>query len=320
MRIGLCYDLAADWAAEGLDAEAAAEFDRIETIDAIGALLAAHGHHVIRIGRAQALVRKLADGMRWDLVFNICEGLSGIGREALVPALLDAYRVPYVFSDAEVLALALHKAHCKAVVRDAGLPTADFCVLEHPEQSCDLGWPVFVKPLAEGTGKGIGEASLCRTAAELASAARHIIARFQQPALAEVWLSGREFTVGVIGTGAGAEVLGVMEILSPAIYGFATKKNYADVQYRLVSDAEGSTAGRVALEAWRVLGGRDAGRIDLRSDAHGRPMFLEANPLAGLHPVDSDLTIIARLAGHDHARLLTRILDAACTRLGITWR
>jgi len=111
-----------------------------------------------------------------------------------------------------------------------------------------------------------------------------------------------------------------MEILSPAIYGFATKKNYADVQYRLVSDAEGSTAGRVALEAWRVLGGRDAGRIDLRSDAHGRPMFLEANPLAGLHPVDSDLTIIARLAGHDHARLLTRILDAACTRLGITWR
>jgi D-alanine-D-alanine ligase len=320
VRIGLAYDLAADWAAEDLDAEATAEFDQIETIEAIAALLASQGHEVVRIGRAEQLVQQLARGTRWDLVFNICEGLWGIGREALVPALLDAYRVPYVFSDPEVLALCLHKAHCKRVVRDAGLPTADFRVLEHPEQDCDLGWPMFVKPLAEGTGKGIGEASLCCTAEQLAGAVRRIIDRFGQPALAEAWLPGREFTVGIIGTGATAEILGVMEIRSPATYGFKTKKSYESVTYDLAADAEGRAAGQAALAAWRVLGGRDAGRIDLRGDAQARPMFLEANPLAGLHPVDSDLTILARLSGHDHGWLLTRIMDAACARLGLMWR
>ena len=338
MHIGLCYDLAADWAAEGFDTEATAEFDRIETVEAIEAVLASRGHAVTRIGRAQQLVRRLADGERWDLVFNICEGLHGLGRESLVPALLDAHGVPYPFSDPEVLALSLHKAHCKRVVRDAGVPTADFRVIEDPAQTCDLPWPVFVKPLAEGTGKGIGDASLCRSPEEFAATAGRIIARFNQPALAEAWLPGREFTVGLIGSGASARLLSVMEIVSNATYGLDMKKNYERVMYRqvpaleavavgpsinivyhLAADAEAVAAGEVALAAWRVLGGRDGGRIDLRSDAAGRPMFLEANPLAGLHPTDSDLTIMACLAGHDHAWLLTEIMDAACARMGLTW-
>lgn len=338
MRIGLCYDLAEDWAAERLDAEQTAEFDRIETIDAIDSILAARGHYVDRIGRARELVRRLAEGARWELVFNICEGFDGIGRESLVPALLDAYAVPYAFSDPEVLALSLHKAHCKRVIRDAGIATADFRVIEHPAQPCDLDWPVFVKPIAEGTSKGIGDDSLCHTPEQLATAAGRIIARFRQPALAEAWLPGREFTVGIIGTGRAAQIVGVMEVHSEATYGLDMKKNFdhvayrrrpefeavavgatADTVYRLVGDAEAMTAGEAALAAWRVLGGRDAGRIDLRSDAAGRPMFLEANPLAGLHPTDSDLTILAHLAGHDHEWLLSRIVDAACDRLGLNW-
>jgi len=274
VRIGLCYDLAAEWAAEGCDAEQAAEFDQPETVAAIETVLAAHGHAVERIGRATRLVHSLAAGARWDLVFNICEGLRGAGREALVPALLDAYAIPYVFSDPEVLALSLHKAHCKRVVRDAGVPTADFRVLEEPPQSCDIGWPVFVKPLAEGSGKGIGEDSFCRTPDELARAVARIAARFGQPALAEQFLPGREFTVGIIGAGSGAEILGVLEVQSPQTYGFATKKHYDAVTYGLGSDAEARQAGEVALDAWRVLGGRDAGRVDLRSDARGQPMFL----------------------------------------------
>lgn len=338
MHIGLCYDLAADWAAEGFDAEATAEFDRIETVEAVEAVLAPRGHEVTRIGRAQKLVQLLAEGARWDLVFNICEGLHGLGRESLVPALLDTYTVPYVFSDPEVLAVSLHKAHCKRVVRDAGVPTADFCVIEHPAHTCELPWPVFVKPLAEGTGKGIGAASLCRSPDKLATEAGRIIARFNQPALVEAWLPGREFTVGVVGSGASARLLGVMEIRSEATYGLDTKKHFdrityrrnqdleavavgstASLVYRLATDKEALAAGEAALTAWRVLGGHDGGRIDLRSDAAGRPMFLEANPLAGLHPTDSDLTIMACLAGHDHAWLLTEILDAACARLGLTW-
>ena len=341
MRIGLCYDLAADWAREGLDAEAAAEFDQPETIDAITSVLAAPGHVVERIGRAQALVRRLAEGARWDLVFNICEGFSGIGRESLVPALLDAYGVPYVFSDPEVLALSLHKAHCKRVVCDAGVPTADFRVLDDPAQFCDLRLPVFVKPVAEGTGKGIAADSFCRSPQDVSRAVARIVSRFGQAALAEAWLPGREFTVGIVGAAASAETIGVMEVDAEAAYGIDLKKNYEcvtytrgsglaaqaigydgrpRVTYRLATDPEARMAGEVALAAWRALGARDGGRVDIRSDALGRPMFLEANPLAGLHPTDSDLTIAACLAGHDHAWLIGRIMDAACARLGLAWR
>ena len=321
MRIGLSCDLVADWAAEGLDPEQLAEFDAEGTVAAIEAVLCARGHAVDRIGRAQALVARLAQGARWDLVFNLCEGLRGPGREALVPALLDAYAIPCVFSDALVLALTLHKGHTKRVVRDAGLPTAPFVVLE---SACDaeavaLGFPLFAKPVGEGTGKGIGEASLCHSRDDLGRIAARLIARFAQPVLAEAFLPGREFTVGILGTGAGAAVLGVMEICSTATYGFATKKAYGDVGYAPVDDAEARAAAEVALAAWRVLGCRDAGRVDLRSDADGRPNFIEVNPLAGLHPKDSDLAFIARFAGHDHAWLIGRIMQAACSRLGLAW-
>lgn len=319
MRIGFTYDLVADWAGEALDAEQRAEFDSPVTIDAIASCLKRRGHAVERIGRARSLLARLHGGARWDIVFNICEGLHGPGREALVPALLEAFAIPCVFSDSLVLALALHKGHCKRVVRDAGLPTAAFAVLESADAACDIGFPVFLKPIGEGTGKGIGADSLCHDAHAAAAAAARLLARFGQPVLAERFLPGREFTVGILGTGAAAETVGVMEIDSAATYGFATKKDYGDVRYRLADDAEARDAAHVALGAWRVLGCRDGGRVDLRSDADGRPMFLEVNPLAGLHPVDSDLVILARLAGHDHDWLVDRIMRSACDRAGLRW-
>jgi len=319
MRIGFTYDLLSDWACEPLDAEQLAEFDVPATIDAVALCLERRGHSVERIGRAQALLARLAHGARWDIVFNICEGLRGPGREALVPALLEAFGMACVFSDSLVLALALHKGHSKRIVRDAGLPTAAFAVLERPGAACDIGFPVFIKPVAEGTGKGIGADSLCRTAGELAAVAGRLLERFRQPVLAEAFLPGREFTVGVLGTGDAAETIGAMEIASPTTYGFSTKKDYRAVRYRLADDAEAREAERIALAAWRALGCRDGGRVDLRSNAHGQPMFLEVNPLAGLHPVDSDLVILARLAGRDHDWLIDRIMRSACDRAGLRW-
>jgi D-alanine-D-alanine ligase len=319
MRIGMTYDLVADWASEGLDAEQLAEFDSETTIGAIATHLARRGHQVDRIGRARALIGRLHGGETWDLVFNVCEGLHGPGREALVPALLESVRVPCAFSDSLVLALTLHKGHTKRVVRDAGLPTAEFCLLDRPDTSIRLAYPVFLKPVAEGTGKGIGPSSLCHTPREVQAEAAKLLARFAQPVLAESYLPGREFTVGIVGSGAQAQVVGVMEIDSAATYGFATKKDYAAVRYRLADDVEGLAAAEVALAAWRALGCRDGGRVDLRSDAAGRPMFLEVNPLPGLHPVDSDLVILAGLAGHDHGWLIDRIMESACARAGLRW-
>ncbi len=319
MRIGLTYDAIADWQDEGLDAEQLAEFDAEATIAAIAGRLAGRGHAVERIGRAQALIARLSAGARWDLVFNICEGLRGPGREALVPALLETSGIPVTFSDSLALALCLHKGHTKRLVRDAGVPTADFRVLEQADAACDLAYPVFVKPVAEGTGKGVGPGSLCRSPTELAEVAGRLIARFAQPVLVECYLPGREFTVGILGAGEAARAIGVLEIDSAATYGFATKKDYAAVRYRLAEDEEGRRAGEVALAAWRVLGCRDGGRVDLRSDADGRPMFLEVNPLAGLHPVDSDLVILARLTGRDHGWLIDNIMREACARAGLAW-
>lgn len=322
MRIGITFDLAATWAAEGLGAEDLAEFDAPETIAAVEGFLRARGHDVIRIGRAQELIPRLARGERWDLVFNICEGRGGSGREALVPALLDAYEIPYTFAGPLVLALALDKALTKRVWRDAGLPTAPFAVLADAGDAgrVDLAFPLFAKPVAEGTGKGIGRTSFCRDRAELSATSARLRTRFGQSVLVEPWLPGREFTVGVLGAGASAYVLGVMEVTAPEPYGFDIKKHYEGrVSYRLVDDPEARQAARAALEAWRVLGGRDGGRIDLKSDAAGRPMLLEANPLAGLHPVDSDLVIIARLAGRSYEWLLDAICARAAARAGLPW-
>ncbi len=320
MRIGLTYDLTTDWAGEGLDAEDLAEFDQPETIQAVARFLTLRGHRAERIGRAQALLPRLARGERWDLVYNICEGRHGTGRESLVPALLEAYRIPYTFSDPLALAVALHKGFTKRLLRDAGVPTAPFAVLCSASDTIDLSFPLFIKPVLEGTGKGISEASVCHNRAELAAQVTRLVAKFRQDVLAESYLPGREFTVGVLGTGESARIIGVMEIRAGATYGFETKKHYQDhVRYRLAEDAEAMAAGRAALAAWRVLGGRDGGRIDLKSDAEGQPMVLEINPLAGLHPVDSDLVILASLAGHSHEWLLEQIFSEASARNGLAW-
>ncbi len=323
MRVGLTYDLRDEYLAEGYGEEETAEFDSPATIDAITDVLTRRGVEVDRIGHVRHLAARLVAGDRWEFVFNIAEGLRGIGREAQVPALLDAWDIPYTFSDPLVLALTLDKGMTKRVVRDAGIPTPAFAVVRdsHDARQVDLPYPLFVKPLAEGTGKGISAASRAENPAALVSTCGELIAKFRQPMLVETYLPGREFTVGIAGTGAEAGILGVMEIIltaeaEPFGYSFENKERYEGrVSYRLADDAEAERAGETALRAWRVLGCRDGGRLDLRSDHTGEPNFIEANPLAGLHPVKSDLVILARLAGISYDDLLGRIVDSCLSRI-----
>ena len=326
MRIGLTYDLRSDYLAMGLSMEETAEFDKEETIAGIEGALRELGYETDRIGHAKALVRRLEAGDRWDLVFNICEGLHGVAREAQVPALLDLYGVPYVFSDPLVLALTLHKGMTKRVVRDAGVPTSDFCVYETAEDLADLrfGAPFFVKPVAEGTGKGCSAKSIVRARAELAAACDDLVARFRQPALIEPYLAGREFTVGITGTGRQAKVVGSMEIVllsnaEKGVYSYENKGHYEDrVVYPATDPARdpvAAAAESVSLAAWRALGCRDGGRVDIRCDAGQNPMFLEVNPLAGLNPKDSDLPILARKAGVSYTELVGRIMASAVARV-----
>ncbi len=326
MNIGLTYDLKSYYLARGLDEEAAAEFDREDTVEAIEKALAALGHRPERIGNLFELIPRLTAGHKWDLVFNISEGLHGIGREAQVPALLDAFGIPYTFSDPLVSSLTLHKAMTKRVVRDAGVHTPDFAVIETPEdaQAVSFPPPFFIKPVAEGTGKGISSASFVQDAAELAPASARLLQAYPQGILVERYLPGREFTVGILGTGASARALGTLEVhlvaqAEPGGYGYENKKHYEKrVKYRLLSpedDPVVAEAEALSVKAWRILGCRDAGRIDVRCDEAGKPQFIEVNPLAGIHPVDSDLPILCKQAGISYQSLIGQIVDSARLRI-----
>jgi len=323
MRVGLVYDLRDDYRRLGFSEEAIAEFDSPETIDALAEALAGHGLAVERIGHIRALAARLVAGERWDFVVSIAEGLRGRSREAQVPALLEAYDVPYAFSDPLTMAVTLDKAVAKRLVRDAGLPTAPFAVIETDAdaQAVDLPFPVFAKPIAEGTGKGCGQTSRIGDRSRLAKVAARLRRSYGQPVLVEPYLPGREFTVGIVGTGAAAEVIAVLEIellanAEAGVYSLSNKELCENrVRYVLADDAEACAAAEVALGAYRALGCRDVGRVDVRSDGVGRPQFLEVNPLPGLHPTHSDLPILAALTGVTYQALIGRIVESCLARI-----
>lgn len=326
MKVGLTYDLRSEYLAAGYDEEETAEFDSEDTIEALEKALIGLGHRTERIGHAGSLIDGLSAGRRWDLVFNIAEGMNGMGREAQVPAILDVYGIPYTFSDPLVMALTLHKGMTKHVLRDAGVATADFVVVGQigDIDRVTFAPPYFIKPVAEGTGKGVTPDSIVRQRRNLAAACRGLMAAFRQPVLVEPFLPGREFTVGVVGTGRASRVLGTMEVqlLKEAeadVYSYANKAHYKKrVTYRCV-DADADPVVRqaeaVVLHAWQVLGCRDGGRADVRCDAQGAPQFMEVNPLAGLHPEHSDLPILCSQLGITYAELIGSIVQSAQKRI-----
>ncbi|MCR8922466.1 D-alanine--D-alanine ligase [Dasania sp. GY-MA-18] len=324
LRLGLTYDLRDDYLAMGYSEIATAELDQASTIESLISTLSQLGYAVDPIGHVKQLAARLVAGERWDLVFNICEGMHGIGREAQVPALLDAYQIPYVFSDTLVCALTLHKGMTKDVVRAAGVPTPDYAVVHNLAdlQNITLAYPLFAKPIAEGTGKGVSADSKITNAKQLQRVCKKLLREFQQPVLVERFLPGREFTVGIVGTGNAAVAVGAMEIQLQAgadneVYSFHNKENWEQlVRYQLLEPSPlREQAEAVALGAWRALGCRDGGRIDVRADHLGQVNFIEVNPLAGIHPTYSDLPIMNALAGNSYQHLLGRIMQSALQRL-----
>jgi len=324
--VGLTYDLRDDYIAAGMSEEDAGEFDAIETIDAIAGAIQAMGFKTDRIGNGLALTKRLVAGDRWDLVFNIAEGVRGRSREAQVPALLELFDVPYTMSDPLVCAATLDKDVAKRLIRDAGLPTPAFAVVERESDitKTALNYPLFAKPVAEGTGKGIDNRSRIDSPKELAIVCADLLERFAQPVLVEEFLPGREYTVSVLGTADDAWVLGTIEVAlkeaaAPA-YSFESKKHYDKlVNYTLAE--KGPTLDEVealGLACAKALQCRDTSRVDVRLDAHGGASFIEVNPLPGLHPIDSDLPITARLLGMPYNKLIATIVESALKRTGVS--
>ena len=324
MKIGLTYDLRSWYLERGYTMDETAEFDKDETVVALENELSRLGYQTERIGNIFQLVEKLAAGERWDMVFNIAEGLYGDGRESVVPALLDQYRIPYVFSGPVVMGVSLNKYLTRLVVAAAGVPVCPGIIANSVNDLDDLSaleFPLFVKPVAEGTGKGITTRSLVRDRESLVSLVQELLTNYNQPVLVEEYLPGREFTVGVTGNGAEAKVTGGMEVIcrDNLPYSVEVKENYENyVTYRVYDEDMRSECDAVALGAWRALGAVDAGRVDMKADRNGRMCFIEANPLAGLNPVHSDLPMLSRLNGMAFSTLMEMIMDSAKKRYGLS--
>lgn len=320
MKIGLTFDLRSWYTDRGYSMDETAEFDKQETVDALENSLKLMGYETEPIGNAFQLIDSLAAGKRWDMVFNIAEGLYGDGRESVVPAILDQYKIPYVFSGPVIMGLSLNKHIAKLVVSAAGVPVSPGCLISHLKDldNCNLQFPLFIKPVSEGTGKGITEKSLVNTQTELKKMAEWILSEFRQPALVEEYLPGREFTVGVVGYGEDAVAIGGMEVICKdnLPYSVEVKENYQNYcSYKPLDQDVSDECKAVALGAWRALDAVDAGRVDLKADRHGKICFIEANPLAGLNPVHSDLPILCRMYGIEYQALMEMIMKAAIKRI-----
>ncbi len=321
IKIGLTYDLRSDYLKEGYGLEETAEFDKEGTIEALEEAIQSVGYKTERIGNAKALMKLLLEGKRWDMVFNIAEGLYGDGRESLIPALLDSYKIPYVFSGPVTLGISLNKAFAKQIVRDSGVNTPPFHVVAELAdiEKVKLEYPLFAKPISEGTGKGIAPNSKINSYKELKEVCADLLKKFNQPVLVEEYLPGREFTVGVLGTGEEAWVPGAIEVVCKEdkenIYSYENKEKYdLLVDYIAIKGEMLEEASKVALGAWKALNCLDGGRVDVRIDRNGRMSFIEVNPLAGLNPISSDLPILGRLNGISYKEIISEILKSAVKR------
>ncbi|MCB9732775.1 MAG: D-alanine--D-alanine ligase [Deltaproteobacteria bacterium] len=326
-KVGLVYNLKRVKPKKDGENDAEAEFDAPETIDAIAGAIEGLGHTVVRLEADRTLLNRIGHA-GVDVVFNIAEGVRGRGREALVPAILELLDIPYTGSDPATLALTLDKALAKRLVREAGVRTPDFVVMTAVKQKLppNMTFPLVVKPVAEGSSKGVLKTSVVRDDAELRALVTEILARYDQGALVEEFLPGREFTVGILGgTGQKPRVLPPMEIVFNAsagenpVYTFEHKQDFTpQVTYQVPAHTTRELAddlARAARLAWDALGCRDVSRMDLRLDHEGRVSFIECNPLPGLTPDWSDLCLIAKGAGLGYQELIAEILAPAVRRL-----
>ncbi len=314
MRIGLTYNLKP----EGAAGDRFEEFDSIETIEALESALRACGHDPVRLGWGLPMLDKLSEN-GIDAVFNLAEGVGGRGRESQVPATLEMLGIRCTGSDAIAIGITLDKALAKTMAKAHGIATAPWVVMpshgasRHPLPPGEgrgegLRFPLFVKPAAEGSSMGVTSKSLCRNEGELAEA----VARVRQygPVLIEEFLPGNEYTVGILG----GKLIGVMQVVPKTgqenfFYSIEVKRDYERrVEYRIVDEPR---VAAVALAIWNAFGLRDVARVDVRCDRDGVANFVEVNPLPGVHPVHSDLVILAKGVGWTYDQLIAGIMQSA---------
>ena len=316
-----------------------AEWDSPETIAAVERALSGLGE-VIRLEASADFPQRLRE-TRPDIVFNMAEGLTGQNRESHVPAICEFFDVPYSGSDPFTLSLCLHKARTKQMLQFYGIPTAPFALVDSlaetkaVKKASLLRYPLFAKPVQEGSSKGITERNYIRDGDELLACVSELLEVYEQPVLLEEFLPGAEFTCGIIGNGREARVLPLVGIRFEAlpegalpIYGFEAKWIWDTPERPLqmfecpakVDDSLRAAIEAVTLRAYSALGCRDWSRVDVRLDAKGIPNIVEINPLPGILPNPEDNSCLpkaARAAGMGYEELIQSCLLAAARRQGV---
>lgn len=330
LNVGLTYNLAAE-IPSGKPDDFYAEYDSLDTIKSINNALKATGHSINQIEADENAYEKLKK-TRPDIVFNIAEGVQGESRESHIPSILEMLGIPYTGSGPLTLALTLNKARAKEVMAYNRIPTPEFRVIYKPEETKNIKfkYPLIVKPLEDGSSRGISTDSIVETCQELDKKVRQIITVYGQPALLEKFLPGREFTVAVLGNDD-LVTLPVIEIYmdmfpkeSRGVYGFEAKFRWDDDSHsghpRKMPEGLEELLTELAVRTHRVLGCRDYSRVDIRLDEEGRPNVIEINPLPGLNPKIEAVSYFpkaARMAGWSFEKLIIRMLDTAIKRYGL---
>lgn len=324
LKVGFTYNVKRVKPTMNGEEDTEAEYDAPSTLEAIREAIRSYGHEVIDLEASSELPTVLSS-TNVDVVFNIAEGFKGRNRESQVPALLELLDIPYTGSDPAALGIALDKGLAKRMVRTHGILTPQYFLMHTGKEKLpkDLRWPLMVKPVAEGSSKGVISKSVCENEAELREVAREMAAKYRQPVLVEEYISGREFTVGLLGERR-PKVLPPMEIvfldksMKNPIYSFEMKQDWdSRIRYDAPAQVDERTRRRLeeaARDVFTALGCRDVARIDFRMDEQGRVYFIECNPLPGLTPGWSDLVLISQSAGMDYRTLIGEILSGAIRR------
>lgn len=329
---------------EGVPPDAFADFDHIETIDSLRAALETDGHTTVFIQADRELPYALKE-VRPDICFNIAEGLGGDAREAQVPALLEMLGIPYTGSRVLANGISLDKTLTKRIWRDRRLPVApfqEFIIGDEPIRA-ELKFPLFVKPAHEGTGMGVDMNAIVNNETELRERVMYIVNTYQQPALVETFLPGREFTVGILGRADaklysrhpewyekdGFHRFPVLELdtsrsITPWVYGLEAKSKDVGAEgspgYFCPADIEPELEKKLknfALRAHQLLYTLDVSRTDIRLDEEGNPRVMEINTLPGLTPDYSDLCLQAKAEGIRYEDLVLDILYLGASRWGM---
>ena len=314
---------------EGEDAaDDEAEFDSPETIEAIRSVLEHHGVEAVAVEADENLAENLK-AQRIEFAFNLAEGKSGRDREAQVPGVLGLLGIPYMGSDATAMGVSLDKDLCKRLAASYGVRVPRGVLIgpgdEIEDKARDLVYPVILKPNAEGSGRGIFDRSIAKNEEELKTLLSACFSVYNGDMLAEEYLPGREFTVGLLGNGPDVHVFRPMEVCYHEateddfyIYNYRIKKNFRKYVHYECPAVLTEKAERNMMDAARTvflaLGCHDVSRVDFRMNSEGDPCFLELNPLPGLAPDYSDYPMTAESEGYSYDDIIFAVYNTALKR------